>query len=58
MKNLSTDIPNSLSVDVTTIYNQMAISNVFNKYFFNIADKTKHNRFSDFHKSRSNVSFF
>lgn len=43
MKNLSTDIPNSLSVDVTTIYNQMAISNVFNKYFFNIADKTKHN---------------
>ena len=39
--NLSSDIPNSLSCNVSTIINQLEISNVFNNYFATIAKKTK-----------------
>ena len=34
IKNISADIPKSLTVDGTTISNPMAISNIFNNYFF------------------------
>ena len=41
----------------------MAISTIFNKYFYSIVNKTKlnllfsHKNFSDFLKNRSNISF-
>ena len=63
IKNISADIPKSITVDSTTIFNPMAISNIFN-YFSLIANKTKlnisfsHKHFSDFLKNRSNISFF
>ena len=64
IKEISTDIPKSLSVDGATISNPMTISNIFNNYFSSIAGKTKliisfsHKHFSDFLKNRSNTSFF
>ena len=64
IKNISADIPKSLSVYGTTISNPMAIWNVFKNYFSSIDNKTKltisfsHKIFSDFLKNRSNVSLF
>ena len=64
IKNISADIPKTLTVDGTTISNPMEISNIFNNYFSSIATKTKlnisfsHKHFSDFLKNRSNISFF
>ena len=64
IKNISADIPNSLTVDDTTISNPMAISNIFNNYLSSIANNTKrnisfsHKHFSDFLENRSNISFF
>ena len=64
IKNISADIPKTLTVDGTTISNPMEISNIFNNYFSSIATKTKlnisfsHNHFSNFLKYRSNISFF
>ena len=56
IKNISAEIPKTLTVDHTTISNPMKISNIFNYYFFSIANKTKlnisfsHKHFSDFLK--------
>ena len=64
IKNISADIPKTLTVDGTTISNPMEILNIFNNYFSSIATKTKlnisflHKHFSDFLKNRSNISFF
>ena len=64
IKNISTHIPKSLTVDGTTVSNPMAISNIFNNYFSSITSKRKHNisfshkLFSDFLKNRSNISIF
>ena len=64
IKNISAEIPKTLSVDGTTISNPMEISNIFNNYFSSVATKTKlnisfsHKHFSDFPKKRSNISFF
>ena len=64
IKNISADIPKSLTVDGTTISYPKAISNIFNDYFSSIANNAKHNisfshkHFSDFLKNRSNISFF
>ena len=53
IKNISTDIPKSLTVDGTTVSNPMAISNIFNNYFSSIAHISfSHNYFSDFLKNR------
>ena len=41
IKDISADIPKSISVDGATISNPLAISNIFNNYFSSIADKTK-----------------
>ena len=43
IKNISADIPKSLTVDGTTISNPTAISNIFNNYFSSVANKTKRN---------------
>ena len=43
IKDFSTDIPKSLSVDGATISNPLPISNIFNNYFSSIAGKTKLN---------------
>ena len=37
MKNISAEIPNTLTVDGTTISNPMEISNIFNNHFSSIA---------------------
>ena len=37
MKNISAEIPNTLTVDGTTISNPMEISNIFSNYFSSIA---------------------
>ena len=37
MKKISAEIPNTLTVDGTTISNPMEISNIFNNYFSSIA---------------------
>ena len=64
IKNLSSDIPKSLSSNGSTITNQVEISNVFNNYFATIAEKTKeninpsHKHFSHFLKNRHHNSFF
>ena len=64
IKNISAEIPKTLAVDGTTTSNPMEISDIFNNYFSSIATKTKlniafsHKHFSDFHKNRSNISFF
>ena len=64
IKNTSADIPKTLTVDGTTIFNPMEISDIFNNYFSSIASKAKlnisfsHKHFSDFLKNRSNISFF
>ena len=64
IKDFSTDIPKSLSVDGATISNPLAISNIFNNYFSLIAGKMKlgisfsHKHFYNFLKNRSNISFF
>ena len=64
IKNISAEIPKTLSVAGTTISNPMEISDIFNNYFSSIAIKTKlyisfsHKHFSDFLKNRSNISFF
>ena len=64
IRNISAEIPKTLSVDGTTISNPMEISNIFNIYFSSIATKTKlnisfsHKHFLDFLKNRSNISFF
>ena len=64
IKNLSSDIPKSLSSSGFTIKNQVEISNVFNNYFAAIAEKTKeninpsHKNFSHFLKNRHQNSFF
>ena len=64
IKNTSADIPQTLTIDGTTIPNPMEISNIFNNYFSSIASETKfnislsHKHFSDFLKNRSNISFF
>ena len=56
IKDISADIPKSLSVDGATISNPMAISNIFNNYFSSIAGKTRlnisfsHKHISDFLK--------
>ena len=41
IKNISVDIPKSISVDGTNISNPIAISNVFNSCFSSVAKKTK-----------------
>ena len=64
IKNISAEIPKTLTVDGTTISNPMEISNIFNNYLSSIASKTKlnisfpHKHFSDFLKNKSNISFF
>ena len=64
IKDVSADIPKSLSVDGATISNPLAISNIFNNYFSSIAGETKlnisfsHKHFSNFLKNRSNIFFF
>ena len=64
IKNISAEIPKTLTVDGTTISNPMEIPNIFNNYFSSIATKTKlnisfsHEHFSDFLNYRSNISFF
>ena len=64
IKNISAEIPKILTVDGTTLSNQMEISNIFNNYFSSIATKMKLNisfsykHYSDFLKNRSNISFF
>ena len=64
IKNISADIPKSLTVDGTTISNPMAISKIFDHYFSSVANKMKlnilfsHKHFSDFLKNRSDISFF
>ena len=64
IKNISPDIPKSLTVDSTTISNAMAISNIFNNRFSSIANKSKlnisfsHKNFSDFLKNRSIILIF
>ena len=64
IKNLSSDIPKSLSSNGSTITNQVGISNVFNNYSATIAGKTKedinpsHKHFSHFLKNRHHNSFF
>ena len=64
IKNLSSDIPKSVSSNGPTITNQAEISNVFNNYFATIAEKTKeninplHKNFSDFLKNRHQSFFF
>ena len=64
IKNISAEIPRTLTVDGTTIPNPMEISHIFNNYFSPIASKTKliiafsHKHFSDFPKNRANISFF
>ena len=64
IKNISAEIPKILTVDGTTLSNQMEISNIFNNYFSSIVTKMKLNisfsykHYSDFLKNRSNISFF
>ena len=64
IKNTSAYIPKTFTVDGTTIFNQIRISNIFSNYFSSITSKTKlnisfsHKHFSDFLKNRSNISFF
>ena len=58
IKNISAEIPKTLTVDGTTISNPIEISNIFSNYFSSIATKAKLKHFSDFLKSRSNISFF
>ena len=64
IKNISAEIPKTLTVDGTTISNPMKFSDIFNNYFSSIATKAKlnisfsHKHFSDFLKNRSNISFF
>ena len=54
IKNLSSDIPKSLSYNGSTITNKVEISNIFNNYFATITENTKenisvsHKHFSDF----------
>ena len=61
IKNISAEIPKTLTVDGTTIFNPMEISNIFNNYFSSIATKTKlnisflHKHFSDFLKNRFKI---
>ena len=64
IKDLSSDIPKSLSSNGSTITNQVEMSNVFNNYFTTIAEKTKenvnplHKNFSDFLKTDTKTPFF
>ena len=64
IKNLSSDIPKSLSYNGSTITDQGKISNVFNNYSAMIAGKTKESispsqqHFSDFLKNRHQNSCF
>ena len=64
IKNLSSDIPKSLSCKGSIITNKVQISNIFNNYFATTAEKTKENinpsnkHFSDFLKNRTQNSFF
>ena len=64
IKNLSSDIPKSLSYNGSTITNKVEISNIFNNYFATTAEETKENinlsykHFSDFLKNRTQNSFF
>ena len=64
IKNLSSDLPKSLSSNGSTIKNPVEFSNVFNSYFATIAEKTKeninlsHKYFSDLLKNRHHNSFF
>ena len=64
IKNISADVPNTLTIDGTTFSNPMQISNIFDNYFSSFATKTKfgisfsHKHFSDFLKNRFNTSFF
>ena len=64
IKNLSSDIPKSLSSNGLTITNQVEISNIFNNYFARIAEKAKennnplHKHFSDCLKTEPIRSFF
>ena len=64
IKNLSSDIPKSLSYNGSTITDQGKISNVFNNYSAVIAGKTKESispsqqHFSDFLKNRHQNSCF
>ena len=41
-KNLSSDVPKSLSSSGSTITNKVEISNIFNNYFATITEKTKY----------------
>ena len=43
LKNISSDIPKSLSFNGSNITNQVEIPDVFNNYFVAIAEKTKEN---------------
>ena len=43
IKNISSEIPKTVTVDGTTISNPMEISNIFKNYFAPIATKTKLN---------------
>ena len=64
IKNLSSDIPKSLSCNGLTITNKVEISNIFNNYFTTIAEKAKesinpsHKHFSEFLKNRTQNSLF
>ena len=64
IKNLSSDIPKSLSYNGLTITNKAEISNIFNNYFATIAEKTKeninpsHKHFSDFLNNRKEQNSF
>ena len=64
IKDISADIPKSISVDGATIFTPMAISHIFSNQVSSIAGKTKlnisfsHKYFFDFLKNKSNTSFF
>ena len=64
IKNLSSDIPKSLSCNGSTITNKVETSNIFNNYFTTIAEKAKeninpsHKHFSEFLKNRTQNSLF
>ena len=61
IKNLSFDIPKSLSSSYSTITKKVEISNIFNNYFATTAKKKinlSHKHFSDFLKKRTQTSFF
>ena len=55
----TSDFPNCLSSNGSTVTNQVEISNIFNNYFASVAEKTKvsinysHKHFFDFLKNKN-----